>query len=255
MRGSSGLLALQQDFKHWLLTESAEAAARLGEDAAPGLAVYLNNYRGSLMRCLGETYAVVRAWIGDEAFEATAAIHIERVPPSSWTLDAYARSFPETVAARFPADPEVGELALLDRALSEVFVGPDATPVIAGSLGEVDWERAVIRFVPAHAILRLQTSAPALWQAVKAGTVSQLALVQYIEPAPVLVWRQDFVSTFRELDPYEADALERLSGGMTFGALCAALVGRHGEGDGAALAGSWLGQWLGDGLIAAIEAG
>lgn len=249
------LLALQQDFKHWLLTESAEAAARLGEDAAPGLAVYLNNYRGSLMRCLRETYAVLRAWIGDEAFEATAAIHIDRVPPSSWTLDAYARGFPETVAARYPADPEVGELALLDRALSEVFVGPDAIPVVVKSLGEVDWERAVMRFVPALSILWLRTGAPAIWQAVNAGTASQVALVQYGEPAPILVWRQDFVSAFRVLDMHEADALERLSGGMTFGALCAALVERHGEGGGAALAGCWLGRWLGDGLIAAIEAG
>ena len=90
------LLDVQRSFRHWLTVESDEAATRLGVAAAPGLAVHLNTYRSQLLSCLGETFGAVRAWLGDTAFEAAAAIHVDRVPPSSWTLDAYARDFPET---------------------------------------------------------------------------------------------------------------------------------------------------------------
>ncbi len=91
------LLALQRDFRDWLTAESAEAAARLEGPGGRGLPVYLNTYRSQLLACLGETFAMARAWIGDAVFEAAAATHVDRVPPSSWTLDAYARDFPETL--------------------------------------------------------------------------------------------------------------------------------------------------------------
>ena len=87
------LLALQRDFRRWLTHEAPDAAARLGADAdaAPGLSVYLNNYRGQLMAVLGETYATLRAWLGATAFDRAAALHVERCPPRHWTIDAYAQ--------------------------------------------------------------------------------------------------------------------------------------------------------------------
>jgi hypothetical protein len=56
--------------------------------------VHQNNYRLQLIACLTESFTYTRGWIGGEAFEAAAAAHIDRVPPSSWTLDAYPRDFP-----------------------------------------------------------------------------------------------------------------------------------------------------------------
>ena len=80
------LLSLQRDFRRWLTDESVDAATRIGDSAAPGLSVYLNNYRGQLIHCLNNTFPKLRAWIGEDAFETTAALHVDRVPPSSWTL-------------------------------------------------------------------------------------------------------------------------------------------------------------------------
>ena len=57
--------------------------------------------------------------------------HVARVPPSSWTLDAYPRDFPATLAPLYPDDPEVAELAVLELALAEAFVGADAAGPIA----------------------------------------------------------------------------------------------------------------------------
>jgi len=244
------LLALQRDFRAWLTTESAEAAARLG--APSGLAVYLNTYRAQLLACLAETYATVRAWIGDTAFEAAAATHIDRVPPSSWTLDAYARDFPETLAGLYPEDAEVAELALLDRGVSDCFVGPNSPVVSIDTIGDIDWEQAVLHLVPTFATLPVTTNAAAIWSAFNAGAEPPPA-EQLGRPATIAIWRNGFLSALRELDPSEAEAQSRASEGATFGELCALAIERHGEQDGTAKAGAWLGQWLRDGIVGAID--
>jgi hypothetical protein len=58
---------------------------------------------------------------------------------------------------------------------------------------------------------------------------------------------------FRTLEPGEGEALQEIAAGLRFGTLCARLVERHGETEGAALAGSWLGQWLKEGLVATVR--
>src|SRR6188472_3757343 len=108
-RGTAGmnLLALQRNFRAWLTSEASDVAAQFGERARAGLGVYLNNYRAQLLACLSASYPILRAWIGDSAFEGAAASHIDSVPPHSWTLDAYGLDFAETLQARYPDDPEI----------------------------------------------------------------------------------------------------------------------------------------------------
>lgn len=252
--GGSGmdLLTLQQNFQAWLTTETDESAAQFGERARAGLAVYLNNYRSQLLACLSASYPVLRAWIGDAAFEAAAANHIDDVPPHDWTLDAYGLDFPETLATLHPADPEIAELARLERELGASFVGPDATPVDPSTLAQIDWDAAIIHFVPTFKRLPVTTNVAAIWSAIgKAETPPPAVLLP--EPASLVIWRHDLAPRFRTVAPEEAAALDHVRDGKTFGALCSALVGRVGEERGPALAGSLLGQWLSDRLIARID--
>ncbi|WP_019832793.1 HvfC/BufC N-terminal domain-containing protein [Sphingomonas sp. PR090111-T3T-6A] len=246
------LLALQRDFRGWLATEDAGVAARFGEPAQAGLAVYLNNYRGQLMACLSESFETVRAWIGDNAFEGAAALHIDRLPPHSWTLDAYALDFPETLDRLYPEDPEVGELGRLERALGLAFVGPDAAPIEPASLDGIDWDRAVLRLVPTFASFSAATNAGAIWSALSGGAQPPAASL-LPQPASIMVWRAGFAPAFRTLEAAEAEALALVAEGRDFGALCASLVARFGEEQGPALAGGFLGQWLADGLIASVS--
>src|SRR5262249_32926637 len=139
------------------------------ESAAAGLSVYLNNYRRALLACLAETFAATHAWLGDTAFEGAAATHIDRVPPSSWTLDAYAQGFPATLTELYAQDPEVAELAVLERELAECFVGPDSPSVAADALGGIDWDQAMLTLVPTFRLIPARTNATALWSAINAG--------------------------------------------------------------------------------------
>ncbi len=245
------LAELQRDMRAWLVEESADAAARLGAGAAPGLRVYQNNYRAQLVACLESSFGQTRAWIGHEAFLHAVVVHVDRVPPSSWTLDAYPRDFPETLAQLYPDDPEVAELGWIDRALGEAFVGPDAPVVRPEAMAAVDWDQAVLRFTPTLDMAPLTTNAPAIWGALAQGE-DPPAAEMLPDIGAVLVWRQDMVSRYRAIDAAERDALAMMRGGTTFAALCTGMVGTLGEADGIARAGALLGQWLGDGLISAI---
>lgn len=244
------LAALQADFGRWLQAECPDAATRLGGGA--GLAVYLNNYRSQLVAALESSFPQLRRWLGETAFLAAAARHIDSAPPSAWTLDAYGADFPTTVAALYPDDPECAELARIEWALAAAFTTPDIVPLSAESLGAVDWETARFAFVPNLVLLPVTTNAAALWHALVAETVPPAA-ERLPAPGTVLLWRDGFNPSFRTIEHAEASAILQLAADTRFGALCAALAAEHGEANSAAMVGGWLGSWLRDGLIAAIR--
>ena len=242
------LMELQRDMRACLTRDDTAAAGRLGAGAAPGLRVYQNNYRAQLAACLEDSFVRTRDWIGEEAFHQAIIAHVERVPPSSWTLDAYPRDFPATLALLYPDDPEIAELGWIDCALGEAFVGQDALAVEADRLGTIDWDHAVLHFTPTLDLGTLSTNATAIWTALAAGEMPP-AVEPLPEPGAILIWRQDQVSRFRAIDQIEQQALLAARGGIPFAALCEAMVAAHGQEDGVARAG----QWLADGLITAVE--
>ncbi|MET3709341.1 hypothetical protein ABIC65_000021 [Sphingomonas trueperi] len=244
------LAALQADFGRWLQAECPDAATRLGGGA--GLDVYLNNYRSQLVAALESSFPRLQRWLGETAFLAAAARHIEASPPSAWTLDAYGEDFPATIAALYPDDPECAELARIEWALAAAFTTTDVAALSVEALGTVEWETARFAFLPTLAMLPVTTNAAALWQSLVDGTVPPAAQ-RLPAPGAVLLWRDGFNPSFRTIEQAEATAILQLEAGMPFGALCAALADEHGEAGSAAIVGGWLGAWLRDGLLAALH--
>ena len=247
------LVELQRDFRSWLTVEASDAAARFGDRAEPGLAVYLNNYRGQLMGCLSESFTAVRAWLGDDAFDAATATHIDRLPPHNWTLDAYTLEFPDTIDALYPADPEVGELARLERDLGLAFVGPDAQSLDVAALAHIDWDNAILELVATFSLLPVKSNAGAIWSAINAGETPPAAAV-LDAPAVIAIWRKQYSPTFRTLEPMEAQALSLVADGRTFGEICVAVIHEVGEIEGPQVAGNLLGRWIGEGMVGAVRA-
>ena len=245
------LAETQARFCAWLREtdedRAAELAAALGVD--PAITVYQNNYRVSLVEALREGHPRLAAWLGEAAFEAAAAHQIDAHPPSSWTLDAYGAEFPDVIAALWPDDPVPADLAAIDRAIGEAFVAPDADPVDAAALGAVDWDAAVITPVPSLHRVMVRSNADALWLALAAD-----------EPAPdaqgapglVLVWRQGFEPVMRRADGDEALMLRAVDEGQGFGAICAGFAEHGDPAEAVTRAGTVLGRWLAEGLIAKI---
>lgn len=246
------LSELQTGFRSWLEDGNEHFAAMLGKNARHGLDVYQNNYRAQLRACLRGAYPITLEWLGWTTFNDAADCHISSCHPTSWTLDAYPFGFDETLKARFPADPEVHELAQLEWALGEAFISRDASPVSHERLVDIDWDSAVIRFAPSLAIHRFHTNAPEIWSALKQGTPSPSPLLRK-EQGALIVWRSAERSQFRTLDVGEAEALQAAGAGSRFGDLCGRFVASDGTEGAIALIGGWLGRWIADGLVTGID--
>ena len=235
------LAQLQRTMIGWLRSGDPALALALGGGAGP--AVYLNNHRAALMAALENACAQTRAWLGDTAFAAAAAHHIERCDPVSWTLDAYGARFAETLAALYPGDPEVADLARLEWALEEAFIAADAAPLRVADLAKVDWDSARLAPVPSLRRVVLATNAAEVLAALIDGAEPPAAFA-LSAPQAVLVWRIGYVPRFRPCTMED----ERLLGGLNFAELCAALVSELGEEDGIAHAGSALARWASEEL-------
>jgi len=242
------LLALQRDMRAWLTAEDQDAALRQGDGAIAGLSVHINNYRGQLVSCLGASFPYTRLWLGEAEFDGAVATHIDKVPPSSWTLDAYARDFPATLRWIYASEPEVYDLAWLELALSEAFVARDAKGIGPADIVDVDWDHITLRFTPALDVTKIITNAPAIWSAFATGEPLPAATL-LSEAAAILVWRNGLVPHFRSIDQIEEQALLWARAGMSFAALCDAMVSAWGEEKGITQAGTYLRQWINDGLI------
>ena len=240
------LLALQQDFRLWLDQEDAAAVSRLGD--GEGLNIYLNNYRASLIACLTENHGKLALWLGEDAFQRAMITHIQTSPPTSWTLDDYGADFPETLERLYPEDPEIADLARLERALTDAFVGQDHTPPDPEIWAQIDWEAAVLTFAPTVKLIELRSNATDIWSAMNAETTAPAA-VRLPNAVACLVWRQAFVSCFRPLDLGEQDAIACALDGMNFGDLCARISDRLGPEAGAAAAGGLLARWIRDQVV------
>lgn len=240
------LLALQQDFRLWLDQADDVAAARLGGGA--GLEVYLNNYRASLMACLTENHEKLALWLGEDAFQRAMIAHIQASPPTSWTLDDYGADFPQTLDNLYPDDPEVADLARLERALTDAFVGPDHLTPDPNLWAQMDWEAAVLTFAPTVKLIEMRSNATDIWSALNAGTPPPAA-ARLPNAVGCLIWRQDFISCFRPLDPDERDAMALALDRMSFGDLCARISDRLGPEAGAQAAGGFLARWIQDQVV------
>jgi len=242
------LAHLQRRFCAWLVEpdedRAAEIAASLG--VGPGLVVYQNNYRVALVNALREIHPRAAAWLGDVAFAAAAAQYIDAHPPRHWTIDAYGAGFP---AALRDHDPVAADLAAIDRAIGDAFVAADAVPVTAAALADVDWEQAAIRPVPSLALVPIETGADALWLALaNDDPVPEPAEA----PGMLMVWRQGFEPVMRRADPVETLMLQRSLDGSSFAAICAELATDRDEAEAVNRAGTVLGRWLGENVIARI---
>lgn len=243
------LLAMQRNFRDWLVTGEDAAAEVLG--GGHGTAVYQNNYRTALVSSLAETFQRLALWLGDAAFEAAAARYIDARPPSSWTLDAYGADFTAFVGGLYPDDPEVAELASIDWTVGQVFVGPDAEALRPEALSVADWETAVITPVPSLLVMPIATNADVIWQALATGETPP-APEPAVQGTALLVWRQGLEPVFRRAEAHERDVLAWSAAGEGFAGVCERIAATLGEEAAVTAAGTLLGRWLSEEMVAAV---
>lgn len=260
---SPPLRDLQRAFAYHLLPRDHTAprtpiAALVADDgigAVRRLQVYHHAYRMRLLEALRDSYGHTLLYLGDDAFNAAALAYVEVHPSQHASLRWYGQDLPAFLGLRLTDEPEVAELALLDRTLRLAFDGPDAAPLTLDAVARMapaQWADLPPRLHPTCTQLQLRFNTLALWQAVDQEHDAPPA-AELQQPGDLLVWRRGHQPHFRSLSPMERDALAQLQQGATFGDLCVALATRYPEVDAAAETGGLLRRWIDDELLQAHD--
>lgn len=215
--------------------------------------VYRSAYGSRLAEIVQSDFEQLHAYLGGEAFDAAArayiATHPSRQPNARW----FSQAVPEFLRATAPwrDRPELGDLAEIERALNNSFDASDGAVLTMDRLSAVapsNWGK--LRFTPHPSAIRidLRTNAADIW----------IALKDEREPPPVeklgeakrlLVWRQDLVPKFRELQEDEAMTWDAAAAGAPFGVLCEMLTFRSDPANAPLRAASLLQGWIASGLV------
>jgi hypothetical protein len=192
------------------------------------LGIYRDAYVLRLIEVIGNDHELLRSYIGAERFDAMARAYIADCPSNQPNARWFAHRLPEFLSATAPYAQEqvLGELAALERALNDAFDGPDAPALSMVDLAAIPAETwAQLSFVchPTATRLDAHTNVGAIWIALRAGETPP-ACTPTEEPNPLLVWRHDTTSKFRELTSEEAMMWDEAAKGRPFGDLCAMLA-------------------------------
>ncbi len=213
--------------------------------------IYANMYFYRLLDALKEDFPATLAVLGPDNFHNLVTGYLLEYPPTEPSLyycgqhlAAYLRDHPLREGAPFIAD-----LAAVERAVVEVFHGPDAAALETDSLRAIapaDWPAIRFGLQPSAQMLALDWRVSELLRAVEERRESSPA---NRGSHRILVWRRDARVLYRELDQAETEALEAVSRGAIFAEICEVVAAEGGEQDPVAAMNRMLARWLADGLL------
>ncbi len=253
----------QAAFMRAILDEGAPLPAGWGNSQTTGMIVYRGNYRSALMDALKNTFERTARYVGEGAFKQAGAHHVIGNPPAGWTIDEAGAGFDMTCAELFGENPEVAELAWLEWAMIDVSTAPESNPLdpagfgaATAEFGDEDWMSLKVEFQSRAAGRLVHYNLAALWNALEEDGLD-LPDPLLREPQGCLVWREDERPTFILVDTDNAQAFAAMHGGASYGDVIMLLAGEEPSedavSDAAMRAGSFLGNWLQEGLITGLK--
>lgn len=224
-----------------------------GVDSAQRLGIYHNAYRVRLAEVLTESFSKTNLYMGSDTFYDEAVAFAVRQPPLARSLSRYGEHFPAFLAAQYPDNPELYELAQLDWDLRSRFDGRDvmALSAEAAQLGAsehgVTWLTWPAPLHPSLILRTLRTNVTQIWRAIEDDV--DVPEVQFYEGAKfIAVWRKGLQPHFQTMDSDQAAFLTSLQAGQSIDEAANALAGTDALPEPQRLAG-WLQAWLADGIL------
>jgi hypothetical protein len=197
------------------------------EAGETGLAVYRNTIAKGCVDALAANFPTVASLVGEDWFNAAAALFAREHPPASAALLAYGEDFPAWLA-RFPpaADlPYLPAMARLDRMWTTALFAPEAQPLGAEAFAIAPEALAGARVTlhPSLAFATFDSGLPGLWLAARRPDPGEMELVE--TPQAILIVRPADTVACRLLDAAGHAFLAAAGDGQTLGeAITAAAV-------------------------------
>lgn len=262
----SDLARRQAAFLAAILDDRAPLPSGWGNSQTAGMAVYRGNYRAALMGALAESYERTARYVGKGPFRQARMNHVIANPPSGWTIDDCGAGFADTCTRFFRNNPEVAELAWLERAMLDLATASDTEPLTpqafaaaSAEFGDAEWSGLRLEFQPRAAARLVHHDLQAMWRALgKEG--EPIAAPRLKEPQSCLVWREGERPTFLLVEADHAAAFAAMQEGARYAEMIGALLGAvdapaPDKVEAAAMrAGAMLGLWLREGIVTGIAA-
>lgn len=220
------LLELQRAFHKAVVQGAADAIAPWitadEMDAAARVAIYRNNHRTNLREALRADYPVVERLVGREFFDHAADACIAAIPSRSGDVGEYGDGFPEFLDTLPSVEslPYLADVARLERAWLQVFLGMDAAPGDFSGLAAIPPERMVelrFNFRPAMALLESQFPVLTIWRANQPDSPMDRIIDLDVGGERVLLCRNHFEVRLSTLSPGEYIWLTTLRAGASLG--------------------------------------
>lgn len=213
--------------------------------------IYADAYLYRLLDCLKEDFPATQAVVGKVEFRELVRSYLTRYPPTEPSIFYAGRDFAQFLQGHPSRKrwPFLMELARLERALIEVFHGPDAEAISSDEMRSIkpaEWPELSIRTIPALKVMSCRWRVDDVLREAQGGMTPKQPTHA---PVSLLIWRQRMHVYFRELQAFERAALEIISRGTNFSAVCEALASRLASEEPAAEIDRILTRWLADGLL------
>ena len=219
-------------------------------DSLERVEIYARMYLHRLVDAIAEDVPHTSRVLGHDAFVELVRAYLHEHPSRSPDIMQAGRHFGAWLRTYQGIRADLPDLALLERARSEVRTAEDA-PVAGAdelqSLGAEALPGARFLFSPSLRVLRLQHDVRPLWDALDGDSGEVPAPIP--GPSTLAVWRQEFKVFHTGLSEPEARALMVAREGGTLEDVCAAFAG---EPDPAHTAFKTVLSWFADGWVAAV---
>jgi hypothetical protein len=260
---SAGSLGdLQRAFQDYLRASSERFTAAVRDtrkaDRTTLLEVYRDGYALRLIEVLTNDYPGLLAMAGPADFDCMARAYIAAHPSRHPSVRWFGKHLADFLAGTppFNATMAAAEMARFEWALGDAFDSPDATPIGAGELIALPaeaWETLAFAALPSLRLLSFEFEVPPAWQRRDEQEPGNLEVERAAGPVPWVIWRPQFTSHFRSMEPDEAAMLATLVEGRSFPELCEEVAPHVGEDQAAARAAGLLRAWVEEGMIASFS--
>jgi len=131
--------------------------------------IYRNNFRLTVSHALASIFPALNTLLGEECFNAYAALYIERNPPASPVLSTYGAAFPDFLEEQDALSnfPYLGDVGRLDLAWNNAFHSTDTEPLTPEELQQTLLKGIEILLHPSVHLVQSKQSILQIWRAAR----------------------------------------------------------------------------------------
>jgi hypothetical protein len=213
--------------------------------------IYANMYFYQLLDAIKEDFPATFSVLGEVNFHHLITGYLVEYPPSDPSINEASRHLAEYAgkSSLLLKVPFIADSIRVERAIVEVFLGPDRDPLNTNDPRAVPATKFPSLRIGVHPATRLIHCRWRIDKVLRAVEQEQLVPDPAQRPAAILVWRTKGTVHHRALDDFERTAFEMIAAGSELSAVCEAIALKISEDASPRVVQRMLSRWLADGIL------